>query len=310
MKQSITKVVVIDSHMGLQMAFSLLISNQILSAPVKDGGRFIGFLDIRDLVSFVLFAAKEHSKHAEDVSLDLLMSDENFFKPNHKVEQAKMFANPLQAITVSYLCRRHKFTAVSGQEKLINVLRLLATRELHRIPVEDNEGNLVAIISQSNIIDFLVKKLEQNNNDSLSMKLQQSILDAKIGHSPVFSAVATAPASLAFELMDNKQVFGLAVVNNEGALVGNISASDIKLFFQSPDFRILSLPLTDFLSSIRRRDVRTRVPAACEPGTASLASVVGKLAATKMHRLFVCDAERHPTLVISLTDVLATLLTP
>jgi len=34
--------------------FTALLSNNILSAPVFDGEKYIGFLDIRDLVTFVL----------------------------------------------------------------------------------------------------------------------------------------------------------------------------------------------------------------------------------------------------------------
>jgi len=274
---------------------------------VAEGGHFIGFLDIRDLVSFVLFASKEHAKHNEELSLDKLMAREDFFRPHminfNVVEQTKMHDNPLQAITVSYLCRRNKFAAVSTRDMLIKVLQLLSTKELHRVPVQDENGNLVAVISQSNIVDFLADICDRD-----PQVMHRSVMDLKLGHSPVFSALATAPARLAFELMDKKQVFGLAVVDDHGVLVANISASDIKLFLRSPSFGILSRPLIEFLAAIRRKEIRTRVPAASVAADAPLSSVVGKLAATKMHRLFVCDSEKHPILVITLTDVLASLV--
>jgi CBS domain-containing protein len=303
------KMVVIESHVGLQAAFGKLVSNHILSAPVQEEGRFVGFLDIRDLVSFVLFAAKEHAKHSEDMSLDELMSNDNFFKSTTHtvtsiVEQTKMHDNPLQAITVSYLCRRNRFAAVSTQDTLLKVLQLLSTKELHRVPVQNEEGNLVAVISQSNIIEFLGRIFQRD-----PQSMQQSIMDLKLGRSPVYTALASAPAYLAFELMDKKQIFGVAVVDDQGVLVGNISASDIKLFLQSPNFSILYHPLLEFLTAIRRKELRTRVPVAVVPADATLANVVSKLAATKMHRLFVCDAGKHPTLVITLTNVLAALLT-
>ena len=171
------------------------------------------------------------------------------------------------------------------------------------MPVQDGEGRVVAVISQSNIIEFMSRLLAKDPN-----ALQQSIQDLKLGHSPVYSALATAPASNAFDLMDKKQVFGLAVVDAHGALVGNISASDIKLFLQSPHFGLLAEPCQDFLTAIRRKELRTRVPAAIVAVNAPLASVVNKLAATKMHRLFICDDSHRPTTVITHTDVLAALL--
>lgn len=298
------KMIVIDSAIGLQAAFSTLVQNNILSAPVSEGGKFIGFLDIRDLVSFVLFASREHAKQ-KALSLDELMSKEGFFQPHPAlmIEQTKMYDNPLQAITVSYLCRRNRFEAVTTQDKLIRVLELLSTKELHRVPVQDGEGRVVAVISQSNIIDFVSHILAKEPN-----ALQQSIADLKLGHSPVYSALGTAPAALAFDLMDKKQVFGLAVVDAHGALVGNISASDIKLFLQSPHFGLLTEPCLEFLTAIRRRELRTRVPAAVVSPSAPLSSVVNKLSATRMHRLFVCDDAHRPTHVITHTDVLAALL--
>ena len=53
----------IDSHLPLGEAFSLLITNSILSAPVYDAAehKYLGFLDVRDLVAFSVFAAKENS---------------------------------------------------------------------------------------------------------------------------------------------------------------------------------------------------------------------------------------------------------
>lgn len=308
------KMVIIDSQVGLQAAFNTLISNHILSAPVQEGGHFIGFLDIRDLVSFVLFAAKEHDRHPEDIPLDQLMSKEGFFQsqvtsPQPEVtsivEQTRMPGNPLQAITVGYLCRRNRFISVSSQDKLLKVLQLLSTKELHRVPVQNEEGSLIAVISQSNIVDYLSQLAERDPSC-----MQHSIAELQIGHSPVYTALASAPAVLAFDLMDKKQVFGVGVVDDHGVLVGNISASDIKLFLKSPNFTILSQPLVDFLSAIRRKEIRTRVPVAVVSSEATLASVVGKLAATKMHRLYVCDAEKHPLVVITLTNVLAALLSP
>jgi len=304
------KMVVIDSHTDLKTAFGLLVSHHILSAPVRDGSRFIGFLDIRDLVSFVLFAAKEHSKHAEDLSLEQMMSRENFFhpqghiSPSSSVEQAKMHDNPLEAITVGYLCRRNRFAAVSTQDKLLKVLQLLSTKELHRVPVQNEEGQVVAVISQSNVVAYLYRIVEKD-----PQAMQQTVAELRLGHSPVYTALASAPAYLAFELMDKKQVFGLAVVDDRGLLVGNISASDIKLFLQHPNFSILTHTLLEFLSAIRAKELRTRVPAATVSTDATLANVVGKLAATQMHRLFVCDADRRPTTVITLTNVLCALLT-
>lgn len=386
------KVVVLSSSIDPKQGFSLLIEHHIRSAPVKDHEAYIGFLDIRDLVSFVIFAVKESHKHmhsvvtsheetthlaavqekppskeiaihvnteqplsssqdngvvpmaitpcvasssssspaaaassdekyidsprpqknaeyAVELSLNRIMADDGFFRsrsiePSHigDIEPARMYENPMQAITTSYLCRRNRFVSVTPEDKLITVLQLLSTKDLHRVAVLDG-GAIVGIISQSNIIHFLEKHVSE-----MPQNFAQTISELKMGHSPVFSALSTAPALSAFELIDKKQISGLAMIDVEGVLVGNISATDLKLFLKQPDLRILTRTLRDFLNVVRCQDLHTRALAVTVPREATLGKVIAKFAATKMHRVFVCDDDHRPILNISLTDVLASLL--
>jgi len=47
------KVITVKSDVSLIEAFRELMKNNILSAPVHENGKWIGFLDVRDLVSYV-----------------------------------------------------------------------------------------------------------------------------------------------------------------------------------------------------------------------------------------------------------------
>jgi len=73
---------------------------------------------------------------------------------------------------------------------------------------------------------------------------------------------------------------------------------------------MLHASIADFLSQIRRADVEhnsnTRAPVIFVHPDATLDKVVGKLAATGVHRLFVADDQHgyKPEAVISITDVL------
>jgi hypothetical protein len=55
--------------------------------------------------------------------------------------------------------------------------------------------------------------------------------------------------------MDNKKISGVAVINEEGTLVGNTSASDLKLFLQTPSVALLQLSIMNFLNTIRQESV-------------------------------------------------------
>lgn len=48
---------------------------------------------------------------------------------------------------------------------------------------------------------------------------------------------------------------------------------------------------------------------ACHPDS-TLAEVVERLSTSRIHRIYVCDAEQRPIRVVSLSDVLAALSVP
>jgi CBS domain-containing protein len=83
------------------------------------------------------------------------------------------------------------------------------------------------------------------------------------------------------------------------------------LFIQDPNLQALRAPVLDFLAAIRRLDLSdTRFPAIAVPPESTIERVVGKLFATKIHRVFVAtDSNGYkPEAVISLTDLLEFLL--
>ena len=55
--------------------------------------------------------------------------------------------------------------------------------------------------------------------------------------------------------MDNKKISGLAVVDSDGKLVGNTSASDLKLFLKDPSIGLINMPIMQFLNAIRRESI-------------------------------------------------------
>jgi len=65
--------------------------------------------------------------------------------------------------------------------------------------------------------------LAPNNTAKLS--------ELSIGTTPVLSVKSNSKAIEVFRLMDNKKLTGVAVVDESGRLVGNTSASDLKVCF-------------------------------------------------------------------------------
>lgn len=101
----------------------------------EETSKYTGFLDMRDLVSSVVFIAE----HAET--------------PNTKT-LADLFVNAKWvggAFTVTYLSRRNPFRAVKATDSLAAVLELLAKKgpgRLKRVAVVGDDGRVINIVSQ------------------------------------------------------------------------------------------------------------------------------------------------------------------
>jgi len=98
----------------------------------------------------------------------------------------------------------------------------MVQHKVHRIPIVDNEGNLVSILTQSQLVRELYKNLSKFD---ISFKTVESL---RLGYKEVLSVQAEQKAIDAFDTIHDKRVTGLAVVDSSGKLVGNLSATDVR----------------------------------------------------------------------------------
>jgi len=290
-------VIVIDSKENLHDAFQKLLDNNILSAPVhdKEKNEFIGFLDVRDLVSFVVFVYDEQKVTDNTRLRDLIQ---------HGTGQFKMPTT--DGVTVSYLARRNRFFSVAPDAPLLRVSELLA-KGVHRVPVVNPQGKVINVISQSSIVKFLAEHLRDaildNKNDPTIEALQ-------IGTKPVLSVNKKATVINAFRLMDQKKRSGVALVDETGRFVGTTTGKDLGLFLDSPSLAALNLPIFEHLQIIRQKQTDIKSPSISVFDHDKVSRAIGLIAATRVHRVFVVDTEQdfRPVRVISITDLLKYLM--
>jgi len=280
------QVVVIDSNDPVVKGFEILLGNKLLSAPVFDkaSGKYTGFLDIRDLISFCVFIYDSNIQ-AENL-LDIV---------NYGV---RMFKHAVDGVTVTYLSRRNPFHAVKQGAPLLEAVDILA-RGVRRVPIVNEAGHVVNIVSQSSIIQFL-----QHHVGDVGSSLNAKVGELNVGSSPVLAVKKDTIAIDVFRMMDQNKRSGVAVVDEAGVLVGNTSGADLKLFINTPSMSVLQIPIVQFLNQIRNQNIDIMVPVITVIPEDSFAHIIGKLAATRVHRVFVVDPKFHPTKVISITDVL------
>ncbi|KAL7463597.1 hypothetical protein ACHAXS_003956 [Conticribra weissflogii] len=311
-------VIVIDSKMTPLEAATVLWENNIMGAPVYDASTktYVGMFDVRDILSCVTAAHREflamggsHQKPGADTCLPHEIDA-------HRKTQSELMAKALQhikidsrppapgAVTVSYLAARNPMVPFHEKdESLLEICKLLADRHKHRVPITGSSTGTpicTGIISQSGLVAFISSKCPTG---SLSEKMADTGITYK---KDVVKIVDDASAADAFELLDRKRLSGIAVVDEDGKLIGNTSARDIKNAVMDAGRTGMDTDILSYLAQVRQSQVvkNDRYPTCHVHEDATVGHVVHLLAKTGYHRVFVVDEETKPIGVVSFADII------
>lgn len=201
---------------------------------------------------------------------------------------------------IKYLARRNPFCPIDPDMSLFEAACKLAGK-VRRLPVMDSNGRVCSIISRTSLVQFLDEYIRE-----VGVEANQTIEQTNLGIKEVKTVEADMTAREAFEEMDRLGLSGVAVVSRDGVVAGATSARDLQHFLLDRGSLSTEQPMLDYLAAIRQREISAtdRAPM-CSVGVSSkLARVIGLLAATKYHRVFVLDSLRRPVGVVSITDLL------
>jgi CBS-domain-containing membrane protein len=271
-------------------ALKLLTKYNILSAPVldKERNQYIGFVDMVDLAAFIV-----------DIYTEADIMGENFFS---LLEQGERFVTT-KVKDIINISSRNPFVPVREGSSLFSVVELLAKHKVHRVPVIDHQGRVSNLITQSSIISFLSTHL-----DKLGDITNQTVGSLLLGHKDVITVGVNARAIDAFKLMTDRGVSAVGVVDEEGKLIGNISVRDIRVI--ATDARLIQrlyLGVREFIYKINAERIDIINPAIACSARDTYGLVVQRLAASRVHRIYVVDSHL-PVGVISLSDALLPLV--
>jgi len=256
--------------------FRKLVDNGILSIPLKnpDDGSYTAFLDVLDILHYV----SEISSDKMEASL--------------KSTTCGALAN---------ISNRDRFVPVKDSTNLIKVVQTFCTnyKNLHRLPIINAAGSLIGIVSQSLLVSWLAPHVTKF--DFGHSTVGQLGLGLEVPH--VVTVKKTDKVSVALKKIKENSVSGIGIVDDNGKLVGNFSASDVKYFGLSDTLKLGSSTLADFLSHLHLPKDGPDYPYTVTKHS-HVTSVVKKLSDTKAHRLYVVDNHGAPVGVIALVDVI------
>lgn len=238
-KRGSITVVNTRSDSTLASALKALQEYDILSLPVKgDNGDYIGFIDVLDILTNTLLTYSD----GEDTTS---MQWSDWCRDvNELVERGEEFGTtPVgKMMNVSHA---DKWCPV--EDGTLYQLIEVFSRGIHRVPIITG-GRLQTLVSQSDFVQVLDKYMRQELLlDEFGPK---TLRELGLGQAESLVTMSIhAQAIHAFWSMYFQRVMAVAVVDSDGKLIGNISASDIRgIGGPKKNFATLLLPVDEFAS--------------------------------------------------------------
>jgi len=270
---------------SIEMGFQALVRNRVLGAPVKDEatGEFVGLVDIKDFVEYVLLIFGAGTATVQDLNLD----------------------KGLSIRSILNLSKENPFARVSYGAPIMEALKTLSSG-LHRMAVTKpgSPSHVIKMVSQMCLLQFLLRHvpLRMNTVENGSRSNWEEVLDRKVGQlrmgTEAKTIVYTQAVMDALALILKERISGTAIVDEHGQLFGSISVWDLKHASMSAD--VLMVSLKDFWNETKR-------PLVTVTEDNTLGEAMEKLVNGGIHRLFLVPPQGRPIKVITITDLLAAL---
>jgi CBS domain-containing protein len=277
------QVVSLPSSATVEQAVKLLASSRVSSAPVIDdqSKRCLGLVDMLDIVWTVL-----------KVAPDLKALKENDLKSLEISGRAMAFEQVTNAIGAS---GRDPYVPVYEKNPISSVIPLFANG-IHRTPIFDEAGNIVGTTSQSDIIRLLSENVHMGKLKEMGEMTAEQL---QMGLVTPITVPKNAPVIEVLKTIQDKAVTAVGIVEEDGKLAGNFSATDLEGMYVDkwPNFL---LPVGDFLQQHSPNSLNS----ICCTRKTTLIDICKEFAQTKVHRLWVVDDDYKPIGVVSTTDIM------
>mmetsp|Transcript_19020 Transcript_19020/g.53354 ORF Transcript_19020/g.53354 Transcript_19020/m.53354 type:complete len:311 (-) Transcript_19020:294-1226(-) len=274
-------VLFLKDNSTVQEAVDFLAEHRIISAPVKTKDEVVGYVDMLDLVCFIV-----------KVSPDKWCLDNDYLRSLQTAGRAISLELVSNVLNES---GRDPYVPLCQGDPATEAVTMFSCG-LHRVAVIDrNSGELLHTLAQSDLARVLAEELKRSACKHIGAKSLK-----ELGLSQTSPLVIDEHCNVlgALQKIDETRVSALGVVEANGKLIGNFSASDLVGLYRKslPD---LTKPVDKYLAHYSPRSLTPIVLT----DDATLLDVVNTLVESKIHRVWLVDADGKPTGVVSLTDI-------
>jgi CBS domain-containing protein len=266
----------VSSHDTVEQTIKKMTDANVLSAPVMEGSSVLGLVDALDILYFILSIVPEDSMVAEEID---------------RASRAAAFKSVKEVMDFS---GRDPYVPLYHSSPASEAVQLF-TMGVHRVTVVDESGAPEGTVSQSDVNKLAAANLHMGKLKPVG---ERSIKSLVLGQGGCITVAPTATVVEALKQLKSEGVSALAVADEQGNLIGNLSARDFFAMFKR-SFQDLTLPVLDYLQQ-------------ASPGSLTPASVtendtllqVSKKLAEGLHHVWVAS-DGKATGVITLTDMMS-----
>jgi len=290
---SANPVISIDENACLVDAIRLLSQNHISSCAITDKtGSVTGWIDWAGIIRFFVDYVWEtkatktlapRSTVITKADLERLLD----LSSSHRIQAVLQASRPIHERVQEHRDRA-TLPVLRKDSSIRKGLKMLGKQHLHQVPVEDDDGKVVGVFSQRDVLKFFAA------DPSRLGQLRYSTVSGLALATNSLSSVRESDIALdAFYMLSFHGFGGAAVIDKDGKLTHVLSVTDLALC--EHDFSRLQSPVLDFVRH------QTQVHTCSEKDT--LEQVILTLAKHKVRRVFLVNAQNQPTGVVTLTDV-------
>jgi CBS domain-containing protein len=190
------------------------------------------------------------------------------------------------------------FEILDCEVTLLSAAQLMLKKNLKRIGVTSEGGDLIGVLSQSQLLKFVLSHLEKFSF------LEKTIKELQLGYKDeIYSIDKSFCVKDAFLLMRQMRVSGVPILD-QGSLLGNISLSDFKLSTSLNLRGFLNLQLEEY-HKLKPYHLHPE-PLYVTPETRA-SELMKKLKCSRVHRMFILD-EKKLIGVVSHKDLIKCLI--
>ena len=176
-----------------------------------------------------------------------------------------------------------KVITCAAEDSLLEIQKLLVKNRISRVVVTDREKKPTGILTQKDIVNFLLADKSKRGIEEIPAKEAMS--------KDLITVNRITPIPDAAKAMIKNKISSVVVVGDNGKLEGIATKVDISLFFASKGAGIY-----------RVRDFMTPNPITVRPSQ-SIFLAVSLMSDNKISRIVVTDKKAKPIGIITLTDV-------